>query len=73
MGSTKEVASLGLEYTNIIYTGAIIFILVVALNSLLHAEGDTKTYRNALILSFFLNIILNPILILVFYLFQLWV
>jgi putative MATE family efflux protein len=36
---------------------------VVSLNSLLHAEGDTKTYRNALILSFFLNIILNPILI----------
>ena len=30
---------------------------------MLHAEGDTKTYRNALILSFFLNIILNPILI----------
>jgi putative MATE family efflux protein len=37
--------------------------LVVALNSFLHAEGDTKTYRNVLILSFFLNIILNPILI----------
>ena len=29
----------------------------------MHAEGDTKTYRNVLILSFFLNIILNPILI----------
>ena len=63
MGSTKEVTSLGLEYINIIYLGAIIFILIVALNSLLHAEGDTKTYRNVLILSFFLNIILNPILI----------
>ena len=63
MGSTKEVISLGLEYTHIIYSGSIIFILVVALNSLLHAEGDTKTYRNALILSFLLNIILNPILI----------
>ena len=63
MGSTNEVASLGLDYTNIIYSGAILFILVVSFNSLLHAEGDTKTYRNALILSFFLNIILNPILI----------
>ena len=29
----------------------------------MHAEGDTVTYRNALILSFFLNILLNPILI----------
>ena len=63
MGSTPEVASLGLEYTNIIYSGSILFILVVSLNSLLHAEGDTKTYRNVLILSFFLNVILNPILI----------
>ena len=63
MGSTNEVVSLGLDYTNIIYSGATLFILVVSFNSLLHAEGDTKTYRNALIFSFFLNIILNPILI----------
>ena len=63
MGSTKEVALLGLEYTSIIYSGSVLFILVVALNSLLHAEGDTKTYRNVLVLSFLLNIILNPILI----------
>ena len=63
MGSTNAVTVLGLKYTNVIFSGSILFILVVALNSLLHAEGDTKTYRNALILSFFLNIILNPILI----------
>jgi len=63
MGSTEEVASLGLEYTNIIYSGSFLFILVVSLNSLLHAEGDTKTYRNVLVLTFFLNVILNPILI----------
>jgi len=63
MGSTEKVISLGLEYTDIIFSGSIIFILVVALNSLLHAEGDTKTYRNVLVLSCLLNIILNPILI----------
>ncbi len=63
MGSTEEVAFLGLEYTNIIYSGSFLFILVVSLNSLLHAEGDTKTYRNVLVLSFLLNVILNPILI----------
>ena len=62
MVTTPEVIKLGLEYTNIIFSGSILFILVVALNSLLHAEGDTKTYRNVLILSFF-NLILNPILI----------
>jgi len=63
MGSTDEVTLLGLEYTNIIYSGSFLFILVVSLNSLLHAEGDTKTYRNVLVLSFLLNIVLNPILI----------
>ncbi len=63
MNSSKKVTTLGLEYINIIFLGTVIFILVVALNSFLHAEGDTKTYRNVLIFSFFLNIILNPILI----------
>jgi putative MATE family efflux protein len=63
MGSTSEVISLGLEYTNVVFSGSIIFILVVALNSLLHAEGDTKTFRNVLIFSFILNIFLNPLFI----------
>ena len=63
MGSTEYVTNLGLQYTDIIFYGSILFILVVALNSLLHAEGDTKTYRNVLIIILFINIILNPILI----------
>ena len=63
MNSSQEVTILGLEYINVIFIGTILFILVVALNSFLHAEGDTKTYRNVLIFSFFLNIILNPIFI----------
>jgi len=63
MGSSKEVISLGLQYTNVIFSGSVVFISVVALNSLLHAEGDTKTFRNVLILSFILNIFLNPLFI----------
>ena len=63
MGSTQEVVSLGLQYTNVIFSGSVVFISVVALNSLLHAEGDTKTFRNVLILSIILNIILNPLFI----------
>ena len=43
MGSREEVASLGLEYTNSIYSGYFLFIWVVSLNSLINAEGDTKT------------------------------
>ncbi len=63
MGSNEEITNLGLQYTNIMFYGSFLFFLVVSLNSLLHAEGDTKTYRNVLVLSFLLNIILNPILI----------
>ena len=63
MGSDDEIILLSLKYTNVIFAGSIVFIMVVALNSLLHADGDTKTYRNILILSFFLNIILNPLFI----------
>ncbi len=63
MNSSQEVTILGLEYINVIFLGTVLFILVVALNSFLHAEGDTVTYRNVLIFSFLLNIILNPIFI----------
>ena len=63
MGSESEVVQLGLSYTNVVFGGSIVFIMLVALNSLLHADGDTKTYRNVLILSFFLNILLNPLFI----------
>jgi len=63
MGSEFEVIQLGLSYTNVVFSGSIVFILLVAINSLLHADGDTKTYRNVLILSFFLNILLNPLFI----------
>ncbi len=63
ISSDEQFVLLGLKYTNIIFAGSIVFITVVALNSLLHAEGDTKTYRNVLIVSFLLNIILNPLFI----------
>ena len=63
MGSDTEVVQLGVSYTNVVFAGSIVFIMLVALNSLLHADGDTKTYRNVLILSFFLNILLNPLFI----------
>ena len=63
MGSTEEITNLGLKYTNVMFYGSFLFFLVVSLNSLLNAEGDTKTYRNVLVLSFLLNIILNPVLI----------
>jgi len=63
MGSKESSILLSLEYTNVLFSGSFVFIILVALNSLLQADGDTVTYRNILILNFFLNIILNPLFI----------
>ena len=51
------------QYINIIFIGSIFIFILMTLNSSLSAQGDTKSYRNVLIFSFFLNILLNPILI----------
>ena len=55
--------SLSLDYLNIIFLGSIFIFIQMSMNSSLNAIGDTKSYRNVLIFSFFLNIILNPLLI----------
>jgi Na+-driven multidrug efflux pump len=54
---------LSTKYMNVIYLGSIFILLLMVTNSCLAALGDTKSYRNVLIFSFLLNIILNPILI----------
>ena len=54
---------LSLDYLNIIFLGSIFIFIQMSMNSSLNAIGDTKSYRNVLIFSFFLNIILNPLLI----------
>ena len=63
MGTEEVNILLTLEYIEIIFLGSIFFFLQVSLNSLLNAQGDTKSYRNILIISFFLNIILNPLFV----------
>ena len=63
INNDQETLKLSTEYMNIIYLGSIIILLLMVSNSCLAALGDTKSYRNVLIFSFFLNIILNPILI----------
>jgi len=50
-------------YMNVIYLGSVIILLLMICNSCLSAQGDTKSYRNVLIFTFFLNIFLNPLFI----------
>jgi len=63
MGSDIASIALTREYLDIIFYGTFIVMIQISLNGTLNAQGDTKSYRNVLIFSFFLNIILNPVFI----------
>ncbi len=63
MGSEKDSILLTKKYLDIIFFGAIIILIQLSLNGTLTAQGDTKSYRNVLIFSFFINIFLNPLFI----------
>ena len=63
MGSDIDGILLTREYLDIIFYGTFIVLIQISLNGTLNAQGDTKSYRNVLIFSFFLNIFLNPLFI----------
>jgi len=63
MGSDTDGIILTREYLDIIFYGTFIVLIQISLNGTLNAQGDTKSYRNVLIFSFFLNIFLNPLFI----------
>ena len=63
MGSDSNGIILTREYLDIIFYGTFIVLIQISLNGTLNAQGDTKSYRNVLIFSFFLNIFLNPLFI----------
>ena len=61
LGMNKSLVTLKLsmEYLNIIFLGSIFIFIQMSVNSSLSAMGDTKSNRNVLIFSFFLNILLK--------------
>ena len=56
-GETLELAT---RYMRVILVGGVFFFVQSILNAGLNAQGDTRTYRNLLIGSFFLNLALDP-------------
>jgi putative MATE family efflux protein len=60
LGATNEYLDISVQYMNIILYGTVFFLINSILNAILNARGDTKTYRNFLIIGFFLNVILDP-------------
>ena len=55
-----ETLELSLKYINIIFFGSIFIFLLISINSSLSAQGDTKSYRNVLIFSFFFKYNTKP-------------
>ncbi len=65
MGGEGQTLVYGLRYTNVIFLGTIFFVLNMVMNGILSAQGDTMSYRNFLIAGFLMNIVLDPLSILV--------
>jgi len=63
IGAKDEALVLALEYTRVIFIGVIPMLIGLGINAVLIARGDTKSYRNTLIVGFFLNLILDPLFI----------
>lgn len=63
LGATQGYLQDALDYVYTILFGVVFFMANFALNAILMAIGDTKSYRNTLIFGFFANIALNPLFI----------
>lgn len=53
------------RYSSIIISGILFFYINAICNGILSARGDTKTYRNFLVIGFFANLLLDPFFIFV--------
>lgn len=62
LGATGNYLNIAVSYINVILLGSVFFGLTFVINGILNARGDTKTFRNFLIVGFFLNCFLDPAL-----------
>jgi putative MATE family efflux protein len=60
LGADEAYLAICLEYINPMLTGTIFFILLHMFNAVLMAQGDTRTFRNFLIGSCLMNLVLDP-------------
>jgi putative MATE family efflux protein len=60
LGATGEYLSTVLDYMNTLFLGTVFFMVLYMLNAVLNGQGETRPFRNFLIVGFFLNIALDP-------------
>ncbi|MCX7553479.1 MATE family efflux transporter [Marinicella sp. S1101] len=66
LASQQAVADLAWEYLSIILFSNVVFAMISVAAGILVGHGDTVTYRNVLMVGFFVNLGLNPLFIFVF-------
>ncbi|OED40096.1 MATE family efflux transporter [Chromatiales bacterium (ex Bugula neritina AB1)] len=62
LGAEPEIAPFAERYITIVFIGNIAFVIAAVAAGALMALGDTKSNRNALMMGFFANFALNPLL-----------
>lgn len=62
-GAKSSYLPYAMEYIDLILLASPFFLLNAGFNAVLISKGDTKTYRNVLIVGFFANLILDPLFI----------
>ncbi|UFS72295.1 MATE family efflux transporter [Geomonas sp. RF6] len=60
MGAGGTTLSLAVSYISPLFVGSVFFIINFVLNAILNATGDSRSYRNFLICSFLVNLVLDP-------------
>lgn len=60
LGAEGEVLRLALSYMAVIFGGSIFFLVNYVLNAILNATGDSRGFRNFLVIGFFLNLVFDP-------------
>lgn len=60
LGASGDYLHLATDYIHPLFIGAVFFLLCSMSNSILLANGDSKTYGKVLIAGFFLNLVLDP-------------
>jgi putative MATE family efflux protein len=65
MGGEEASVFYGEKYTTWIFLGSIFFVTNMVFNGILSSQGDTRSYRNFLVIGFFANVILDPFFIFV--------
>ena len=60
LGAEGIYLDIGVAYMTVIFQGSVFFMTVFMCNAILNSMGDTRTYRNFLIVGFLLNVGLDP-------------